>query len=190
MKTLDQCVKPVQNYQKRHQNSVTEVFLVSLLLTLNGFHALLWCFYCYCRLWTSNDSWVGFLEAWRFKEKFYDGVCAYEQKQLPGGALQRHSQERRCVGVSLGHTKTPVLYKLQLFKTPRQVFSLLTLQFFSEQLFYEPPHGECFWLVLLPWKLIRFYFKTNNIFITAPKVWYYVLNESIFLTFALIKPVF
>ena len=164
-----------------------------------------WCLYCW--LWTDfmhcsgvstaivgfeqvNDSWVGFLEAWRFKEKFYDGVCAYEPKQLPGGALQRHSQERRCVGVSLGHTKTPVLYKLQLFKTPRQVFSLLTLQFFSEQLFYEPHRGECFWLVLLPWKLIRFYFKTNNIFITAPKVWYYVLNESIFLTFALIKPVF
>ena len=36
-----------------------------------------------------NASWVGFLEAWRFKEKFYDDVCVYKQKQLPGGALQK-----------------------------------------------------------------------------------------------------
>ena len=39
-----------------HQNNVNYVFLVSLLLTMNRFHTLLWCFHCW--LWT-NKCWVG-----------------------------------------------------------------------------------------------------------------------------------
>ena len=37
---------------KDHQNHVNDVVLVSLLLTLNRFHTLFWCSYCW--LWTSK----------------------------------------------------------------------------------------------------------------------------------------
>ena len=52
MDTLEHCVKSIQSQQYKHQSDVAEVLLVSLLLTLNKFHTLFWCFLCW--LWTSN----------------------------------------------------------------------------------------------------------------------------------------
>ena len=47
MDTLEQCVKSIQSQQYKHQSDVAEVLLVSLLLTLNKFHTLFWCFLCW-----------------------------------------------------------------------------------------------------------------------------------------------
>ena len=52
MDTLEQCVKSIQSQQYKHQSDVAEVLLVSLLLTLNKFHTLFWCFLFW--LWTSK----------------------------------------------------------------------------------------------------------------------------------------
>ena len=40
-----QCVKSIQSLQYQHQKEVIEV-LVSLLIILNRFQTLFWCFYC------------------------------------------------------------------------------------------------------------------------------------------------
>ena len=50
--TLGQSVKYVQSWQQKHQKEVTDVVLVSLFLTLNRFHTLLWCYHCW--LWTNK----------------------------------------------------------------------------------------------------------------------------------------
>ena len=49
METLEQSVKSIQRKQKRPRNDFTDVFLVSLLLTLNRFHTLFFYFH----------SWLG-----------------------------------------------------------------------------------------------------------------------------------
>ena len=41
----EQCVKYVQSEQQRHQNDVSDLFVVSLALTLNLFHIFCQCFY-------------------------------------------------------------------------------------------------------------------------------------------------
>ena len=41
------CVKPVQSSRQRHQNDDRDIILLSLLLTLNRFGKLLWCFHCW-----------------------------------------------------------------------------------------------------------------------------------------------
>ena len=52
MKTQETFVKPIQSWQKRHQNHAIDVRLLSLLLTLNRFQTFFWCFHCW--LWTSK----------------------------------------------------------------------------------------------------------------------------------------
>ena len=41
-----------QSQQRKYQNDVNNVILMSLLLTLNKFHKLFWCFHCW--LWSSK----------------------------------------------------------------------------------------------------------------------------------------
>ena len=41
-----------QSWQLRHQETAIDVVLVPLLLQLNRFHKLFWCFYCW--LWLSK----------------------------------------------------------------------------------------------------------------------------------------
>ena len=52
IETVKQVVKYVQRKQKRHQNNVDDVVLVSSLLNLNVFHTLFQFFYCW--LWAGN----------------------------------------------------------------------------------------------------------------------------------------
>ena len=50
IKTLEKNIKCLYVSQKRYQNNVTVVVLVSLLLTLNILHTFFWCFYCWLLL--------------------------------------------------------------------------------------------------------------------------------------------
>ena len=43
----EECVKFVQDDNTKHQKDAIDVSLVCLLLTLNRFHKLFWCFCCY-----------------------------------------------------------------------------------------------------------------------------------------------
>ena len=67
-------------------NEVTDVALVSLLITLNRFYTLFWCFYCWlwtskCRLGLVSKHWscvfllenpcFTFRERWRFHLKYF-----------------------------------------------------------------------------------------------------------------------
>ena len=46
IETLEIGVKHVKSYKGRHQNDVSDVVLMPLLLTFSIFHTFLWCFYC------------------------------------------------------------------------------------------------------------------------------------------------
>ena len=69
-----QCVEHVQSKHKRHQNDANGVVLVSLMLTLNIFRTLFWCFYC--QLWVGKcrlglfvfAKWQNVLSAFPFPE--------------------------------------------------------------------------------------------------------------------------
>ena len=50
METTKQCLKSVLRQQWKHQNNVNVFVLVPLLLTLNRFQTLSWCFHCLLRL--------------------------------------------------------------------------------------------------------------------------------------------